>query len=857
MLNNDIKNKMNYVIDNCMGESMAYCSSSCPMKADPKEYIRLIGEGKEEEALEVIRKNLFLPKTLGRICAHPCEQNCKHNEQNSPMSIAGLKRYVADNYDDSSKWNLTTKKKQNKKVAIIGSGPSGAQAALDLIKEGFEVSIYEKLNHVGGMLRVGIPEYRLPRDVIDSEYSYLEKLGVKFNLGIEIGKDISFDEILNAYDSVVVAVGKSLGRIDKSLKHHENKDIYSAAGFLKEVSLKNLDEINGDVLVIGGGDVAMDCARTSLRLKNSKNINLISLENSLDKLPASEHEIKLALEEGVNIVNGYGIKEIILDDNKNIKEVILKKCLSMFDENNNFNLVFDESDTKTIKANAIIFAIGQVVDNSFDKSNVLETNRNSTFSCDNLTMQSTSNEKVFIAGDASNNSVIVVQAMAVGRRAAKSVIRFLADKDLKEGRKLEDEFSFETNLKTEVDWDNIKKVKRISINELEVEKRINNFDEVSLGFTKEEARTEASRCLSCECRLCMKDCLMLSEFTTSPKALFEKFINDDFDNIDPLIPYSCNQCNQCTIKCPNDLEPRVIFDEFRKTYATNNNGHSPLEGHKDLDEAIRIDCSKDKSTFIETKGNNQKRYVLIPGCTVPNYNPNHVIDSLNHLNEVFDNEVGAVLQCCAKPTLMLGEEDKFKERFKLVQDAIDKTNATTIVTLCPSCFLTYEKYATQEVISYWDLIREIGVPKTQKNIGKDSDVIFNIHDSCPTRHVSSHHENVRYILDELGYKYEEMDNIKENTRCCGVGGMSGCVNPSLQTKVLDRRINDANKESIISYCGSCRASMETGGLDSLHILDLIHGKTYTKDDMDKERGVNIDASKNRMLTKELLDKYKK
>ncbi|SHH35313.1 FAD-dependent oxidoreductase [Tepidibacter thalassicus] len=858
MLRKEIIDNMKYIVDNCMGDSSPACVATCPMHTNVKEYVRLIAEGKGKESIKVIREKLFMPKTLGRICAHPCEQNCKWNEKNNPMSIAGLKRYAADNFDDPSDWDLSTKPKNGKKVAIIGAGPSGAQAALDLIKEGFEVTVFDKLEVYGGMMRVGIPEYRLPRNIIDFEYSYLEKLGINFKMGVEVGKDIKFEEIKNEFDAVVVAVGKHIGRIDRSLENHDAKGIFSAAEYLKEISLtRNVNGIGKKVVVIGGGDVAMDCARSSLRLDGVEEVYSVCLEESYEKMAASTHEIKASLKEGVKFNLGFGINKILVDENKRVKGIELKKCLSMFDENGNFAPQFNENDIKVIDVDTIVFAIGQNVDSSFDEKNLLNKRKNGTFECDELTLQSVSDEKVFIAGDASGKSFIVIQAMATGRSAAKSVIRFLSGKDLKEGRSMEEEFSYKTKLNIPIDWDNVEKVERKEINELDPSERIKTFDEVSLGFTKEQAEKEASRCLQCECKLCMKECLMLRDYTDCPKTLFKEYLEKGYENMDPLIAYSCNQCSQCTIKCPNDFDIKSNFDEMRREYVKANGGDSPLEGHKGLDKAIELDCSEKTSAYVKARTGKRTKYVLVPGCTVPVYSPELVEKTLLHLKEALDGEVGAVLQCCAKPTLMIGEDEKFEKRFKMVQKSIDETGADVIVTLCPSCYLTYEKYAKQEVISYWDLIHQkIGLPKGQKGIGENSDVVFNIHDSCPTRHVTSHHDSVRWILKELGYKVEEMNNIRENTRCCGVGGMVGCVNPQLQEKVLNRRVNDATSNHIISYCGSCRVSMENGGLDSLHILDLIHGKTYMKKDAKKRNKSADDGVKSRLETKDRLNKYK-
>ena len=219
MLKSEVIANMEKIVENCMGEETAACVATCPMHTNVKEYVRLIKEGKGKEAIRVIRENLFLPGTLGRICAHPCEGKCKWNEGKSPMAIASLKRYAADHFDFEDDWNYEIKEDNGKKVAIIGAGPSGLQAALELRREGCRVTVYEKLGVRGGMMRVGIPAYRLPREVLEREISYLDRLGIEFICDCEIGKDLAFQTLLDDYDSVVVAVGKHQGRVDRRLKN--------------------------------------------------------------------------------------------------------------------------------------------------------------------------------------------------------------------------------------------------------------------------------------------------------------------------------------------------------------------------------------------------------------------------------------------------------------------------------------------------------------------------------------------------------------------------------------------------------------------------------------------------------------
>ena len=860
MLNNKTIDNMKEIVEKCMGEATEACQTSCPMNTDVKKYIRLIREGKEEESLEVIREKLFIPRILGRVCAHPCENACRRGDEDKSLSIANLKRYVADNFDSPEKWDLSKLELNGKKVGIVGAGPAGVQAAIDLTRKGYLVTIFEKEKEIGGMLRVGIPEYRLPNEIVDSEFSIIEKLGVIIKLGVQIGKDVSIEELQSSFDAVIIAIGKQMGYIDNALENVGSKGIFSAVDFLKEVSqTRDFKEMGENAITIGGGDVAMDCARTAIRLKKVKKSYLLALEKDIASLTASNSEIENALEEGVEFILSSGIKRIEKDLVGRIKSITIKKCIKLFDENGCFNPQFDETIEKKVDIDTLIFAIGQKIDFSIDKNKLLRKGEEKGFNFDELTLQSNYEKNVFFAGDCSN-SCIVIQAMATGQRAAKTVDRFLKKIDLKKGRKLEEEGGIaSTNLYIPkkylpFEWDLPEKINRNKSFTILIEERKNNFKEVELTFSKEQALKESNRCLECECKLCMKECLMLPEFTTSPKKLFEKYLEEGYENIEKNIAYSCNECTQCTIKCPHDLRLEDNFKEMRKEYVKSNDGLSPFEEHMELDDGQELECSKKYSITVPEKIKKTK-YVLIPGCTVSASMPKAIGDTLQHMKKVLgDENVAAILQCCARPTEIIGETALFEERYSRVQKEIEKLDADIIVTLCPSCFNTYEKYSGKKVISYWDLMKEkIGVPENQKEIGKNSDVIFNIHDSCPTRNVPSHHDSVRWILKELGYEVEEMKNIRENTRCCGVGGMLSCINPDLYKKIVDRRITDATQEHIISYCGSCRGSMELGGLDSLHILQLIHEKCYMKKDQIK-RSENY-GFKNRLETKKILKKF--
>ncbi|MEG0668836.1 MAG: FAD-dependent oxidoreductase, partial [Clostridium sp.] len=532
MLKQEIINNMKHIVDNCQGDSAAACVATCPMHTDAKKYISLINKGEGVEAIKVIREKLFIPGTLGRICAHPCEKECKWNENKSPMAIASLKRYAADNFDNENDWDLTKKEAKNKSVCVIGAGPSGLQSALDLVREGYDVTVIEALSVRGGMMAVGIPEYRLPRIVLEKEISYLDKLGVEFKLNTKVGKDISYEEILNSYDSVVVAVGKQQGRVDRSLENHDAEGIFSAAEYLKEAALtRNVEKCGKKVLVVGGGDVAMDCCRVSLRINGVDEVNSICLEDSFASMASSEHEIKGAIAEGIKFNHARAIKSIQVKDGR-VSKVVLKKCLGLFDAEGRFAPTFDDSDVVELEVDTIVFAIGQGVDAEFAGES-LKQRPNTSFECDKLTLQSSDNEKVFIAGDASGESVIVIQAMATGRRAAESVDRYLSGKSLVEGRELEDTWGYKTKLFKEEDWTNVTET-REDMKSLDAKQRIKSFEEVDLGYTKEEAKRESDRCRQCECKMCMKECIMLNDYTDCPKTLFKEYLEKGYENMDKM-----------------------------------------------------------------------------------------------------------------------------------------------------------------------------------------------------------------------------------------------------------------------------------------------------------------------------------
>ena len=566
---NSVYDDANQIIEKCMGQEDAYCTSRCPMSTDAKGYVNLIAEQKFDEAIKVIREKLFLPNTLGRICANPCEEDCRRNTDfGQPVAIAALKRFAAEKADKEDIWDLSVADATGKTVAIIGAGPAGAQAAIDLRKKGHDVVVYEKLEVYGGMMRVGIPSYRLPRHIIDFEYSYLEKLGVKFEMGVEIGKDVSFDDLRNKHDAVLVANGAHKGNIIP-IPNHDAAGVFPATEYLKEISFTHaFHRPVKNVMVIGGGDVAMDCARSSFRI-GAENVYQCSLE-AFENLPASKEEKEESLEEGVVFNAGFGPMEIVESEGI-VTGIRVKEVLSIFDSEGKFNPSYGDAE-RIFEVDTVVMATGQIVEDV--TGGVLSQARGGRFVVDRDTL-ATDVENVFVAGDAAGSN-IVVEAMALGRKAALSIDNHLSGRELLADRNLKTEWAYETGLDVPLP-EGTEELQRLHPNMRPAMERRRDFEQADLGYTDEQAMEEASRCLECECKICMRECVMMNDFGSCPKDMMEKLVEDG--EMDKLLAYSCNACDNCTIVCPHELPMKKIFIGSRKDFVKANHGESPIKGH--------------------------------------------------------------------------------------------------------------------------------------------------------------------------------------------------------------------------------------------------------------------------------------
>jgi NADPH-dependent glutamate synthase beta subunit-like oxidoreductase len=467
---------------------LAPCRQACPLHTNCQGYVRLIARGKLEQALAVVREGLPFPGIIGRICPHPCEEYCERQKvDGQPVAIRALKRFL-DDHEEELRLDLSVPPDKAEQIGIVGSGPAGMMAAWDLRKLGYRVVIFEAAPRPGGLLSSAIPAFRLPGDVVEREFGYLTSIGVEIRLNTAIGKDILFEELLETFDAVFLATGAPISK-RLNMKWETARGVYHGLEFLKR-ACENPEslEVGSRVLVIGGGNVAVDAAQTALRL-GGETVRMVCLEKR-EEMPAFAWEIKDALAEGVEIVPCRGPHRFSVKEGQ-ICSVEFKTCVQVFDEAGDFNPCFDESDKSEFETDTLIVAIGQQAAPDFLAGTGIQV-RNGWISADPITRQ-TSIDKVFAGGDAMTGPKSVVDAMADGKAAAESIDRFLRGDSLVYGRTY-----LSGPYVTEFPVDLSKAAPQPGVNLPRNDHAgPDSFAELEDVLTEEQARQEADRCLNC------------------------------------------------------------------------------------------------------------------------------------------------------------------------------------------------------------------------------------------------------------------------------------------------------------------------------------------------------------------------
>ena len=536
------------------GDCVAPCSLNCPAHTDIQGYLKAIANGDDKEAVKIIKEKIPIPASIGRVCPHPCESHCRRRFVEEPLSVAYLKAFAADNdLASDDPYTAVPEEATGKKVAVIGGGPAGLTAAYYLRLSGHDVTIYEAMPEMGGMLRYGIPEYRLPKAVLAKEVEAIAKLGVEMKNNVKVGKDISFEEIKNGSDAVLVTIGawkgSSIGCVGEELE-----GVLSGIDFLREVNMGNRPEIGKNVAVVGGGNTAMDACRTAVRC-GAENVYVI-YRRTRAEAPAEDIEIEEAIEEGVEFLFLTNPAEIIGDNGKvsSIKLQIME--LGEPDASGRRKPVPVEGEFRTLDVDTVISAIGQkCAPTGLDE---IELTKWGTIVAAKSTCL-TNIEGVFAAGDATNKGAsIAIDAIAEANEAARAINAYLLGMPMD----FPEPYYSKKNVTAEMLADREKKARAV-MSVKSPEYRRNNFDAILNGFTEEQARGEAKRCLECGCHD-FKECKLIRYANDEPIAperlageIHESFRETKLVTIE-RDQGKCILCNLCVRTCKEEAGQSIL-----------------------------------------------------------------------------------------------------------------------------------------------------------------------------------------------------------------------------------------------------------------------------------------------------------
>lgn len=483
---------------NCYDTGTAPCKTACPAHIGIQGYLQLAKEGRYEDALALIKKDNPLPAVCGHVCNRRCEDACTRGTIDEAVAIDEVKRFIAER-DLNAETRFIPKKTIpslkggfEEKIAIIGAGPAGLSCAYFLALTGYKPMIFEKNAEPGGMLRYGIPSYKLEKDLLAAEIDVIRQLGVEIRCGVEIGKDVTIEDLREqGYKGFYAAIGCQRGR-KPGISGENAEGAYTAVDFLRKAGAKESFVLEGDVVVVGGGNVAIDAARISSRCTDAK-ISMFCLE-AREKMPASNEEIEEALEEGIELNCGWGPKEVLEEDG-HVSGVVFKKCTRVFDAQGRFSPEYDENDTVTVPCRHVIFSVGQAIDWGHMLDNLhVELRPNGGALANKLTYQ-TSEPDIFVGGDVYTGPKFAIDAIAAGREGAVSLHRYVHEHcTLTIGRNRRDFIELDKeNIKVETYDSSSRQIPP----KADIKEQAKTFRDLSQSLTEEQVKKETSRCLSC------------------------------------------------------------------------------------------------------------------------------------------------------------------------------------------------------------------------------------------------------------------------------------------------------------------------------------------------------------------------
>lgn len=569
---------------NCYDTGTAPCKTACPAHIAVQGYLKMAAQGKYTEALALIKKDNPFPAVCGRVCNHKCEDACTRGTIDRAVSIDAVKKFIAaQDLNAESRYVPDIVIPSNmgrwkEKIAIIGSGPAGLSCAYYLACKGYYPTVFEKSDKPGGMMRYGIPSYKLEKDVIDAEIDILREIGVEIKCGIDVGKDITLAELKKqGYKAFYIAIGCQGGKLP-GIPGEDAGGLDIAVDFLHKATEDQSQIMNGKVVVIGGGNVAVDCARTAHRFK-AASVAMYCLE-SRDTMPASKEEVAETLEENITINNSWGPKEIIKDSNGNVKSIIFKKCTRTIDpDTKRFSPLYDENDTITVEADHIVFAIGQdIVWNDLLRDTKVTFWHGNYPVADKLTYQ-TEDPDIFVGGDVYSGPRFVIEAIEQGKQAAVSLHRYVQPgTSMTIGRNRRDFIELNKDNIVVDSYDNSER------QEAGFDSTIDSklsFRDAHKTLTEEQVKTETARCLGCGasvvdpnkcigCGVCTTKCEFDAIHLHRDHPEMSTMIRSE-DKFKAILPYAAKRAVKITFGSKTDAEKESErkHKEYKKSQKQN------------------------------------------------------------------------------------------------------------------------------------------------------------------------------------------------------------------------------------------------------------------------------------------------
>ena len=538
---------------NCYPSGTAPCKTACPAHIAVQGYLKKAAEGKYKEALELIKRENPFPAVCGRICNRRCEDACTRGTIDQPVAIDAVKKFIAEQ-DLNAETRFvpeivvaSNRGRWKEKIAIIGGGPAGLSCAYYLACMGYYPTVFEKNEEPGGMLRYGIPSYKLEKKVIEAEIDIMREIGVEIRTGVEVGKDISLDELrAEGYKGFYVAIGCQGGRLP-GIEGDRFEGTTTAIEFLHKANCGQL-RLEGKVVVVGGGNVAIDAARVAMR-SGAESVKMLSLESE-DIMPASPQERAEAREDGVEILPGWGPAKVLGEDR--VSGIVFKKCLSVFDKDHRFAPCFDEEQLLSLDADLVIFAIGQTVQaGELFKDSKVEFFRGVYPLADKLTYQ-TAEEDIFVGGDCFTGPKFAIDAIAAGKEAAESLHRYVQHGHMTIGRNRRDFIELNKAEIAVESYDN-------SSRQVEGRTQLDNpFSDYHLCLSEEQVRKETARCLSCGasivdpnkcigCGLCTTKCAFDAIHLHRVHPECSTMVTSE-DKFSAILPYAIKRAGRILVK---------------------------------------------------------------------------------------------------------------------------------------------------------------------------------------------------------------------------------------------------------------------------------------------------------------------